>query len=189
MVQVIRVLLRHDRGLLGVVDPDGRTALHWACKHPNTKSLDVLLKSMAPAVLNAQDKEQVTALHWTIMCQHLEHLVKLLKAGANARVTDHEGRTPIHYAVSSDTPKCLRALLEADEEAVNMRDARGRAPLHLAISASVRGGGGRGGGVAIFWVGFELGCTASGGWEVMPVFVCRARLRLSSPCFSARAPT
>ena len=43
-VQVVKLLLKHRREAISVVDPDGRTAIHWASKHPSTKSIDVFLK-------------------------------------------------------------------------------------------------------------------------------------------------
>ena len=57
--------------------------------------------------------------------------------GADPRTVDAEGRTAMHYAVSNDTARCLRVLLEHSESVINARDARGRAALHLAISAEV----------------------------------------------------
>jgi hypothetical protein len=40
--------------LIAAVDSDGRTALHWACKQPSTRPLDLLLKV------------QLTIIHWYI---------------------------------------------------------------------------------------------------------------------------
>lgn len=132
--EVVRVLVKHERGLVELGDPDGRTAIHWASKHESTKCLDLLLRAAPPEVINAQDAERVTALHWAVLCQHQEHVQHLLKAGADARVVDAEGRTAMHYAVSNDNARCLRVLLEHAEDVVNAKDARGRAALHLAIS-------------------------------------------------------
>eukprot|EP00047_Mylnosiga_fluctuans_P022700 m.124605 g.124605 ORF g.124605 m.124605 type:complete len:1235 (-) comp9354_c0_seq1:147-3851(-) len=132
---ILRALVKHDRSLVELADPDGRTCLHWSTKHETTKCLDLLLKVTGPDVVNAQDNEHVTALHWAVLCQHAEHTLHLLKAGADVTVVDTEGRTALHYAVSNDNARCLRVLLEHAEEVVNYKDARGRAALHLAISA------------------------------------------------------
>jgi ankyrin repeat protein len=77
--EIVRTLIRHDRGLVDLPDPDGRTALHWATKHESTKCLDLLLRAMVAETVNAQDQEQVTALHWAVLCQHPEHTSHLLK--------------------------------------------------------------------------------------------------------------
>ncbi|EDQ86185.1 uncharacterized protein MONBRDRAFT_28628 [Monosiga brevicollis MX1] len=106
--EVIRALLRANRELLGFMDPEGRSAIHWACKHPSTRSLDILLRVAPLELINHRDTELVTPLHWSIMCRHVEHLARLLRAGADSTVADAEGRTAFHYAVSSDTPRCLR---------------------------------------------------------------------------------
>ncbi len=81
-VEVVRVLIRHDKSLVELADPDGRTCLHWSTKHENTKCMDMLLKVTSPEVINAHDSEQVTALHWAVLCQHPEHTLHLLKVRA-----------------------------------------------------------------------------------------------------------
>lgn len=129
------MLLKADHSLLEMVDPEGRTALHWSTKHPNLRCLEVLIKGTRKNILDHVDAEHATALHWSVLCQHEEHAVKLLRAGASVRVADAEGRTPLHYAVANDSQRLLKHLLDADAEAVNMQDTRGRAALHLAISS------------------------------------------------------
>eukprot|EP00730_Choanoeca_flexa_P002486 TRINITY_DN11067_c0_g1_i3.p1 TRINITY_DN11067_c0_g1~~TRINITY_DN11067_c0_g1_i3.p1 ORF type:complete len:1163 (+),score=245.02 TRINITY_DN11067_c0_g1_i3:231-3719(+) len=133
-VEVIRMLLRFDANLIGATDPDGRTAVHWACKQNSTKALDVLLKACPSSTLNAQDVDLVSALHWSVMCNHPEHIMKLMKAGCETQPFDREGRTPLHYAVSMGSQPCSEALLANDPAGINLQDSKGRSPLHLAIS-------------------------------------------------------
>eukprot|EP00056_Hartaetosiga_gracilis_P013197 m.216546 g.216546 ORF g.216546 m.216546 type:complete len:1488 (-) comp13806_c1_seq3:3847-8310(-) len=132
---IIRVLLKHDLGVLELVDPTHRSALHWSVKHPTTTSLDELLSVCSEKVVNLQDEDQVTALHWAVLCQHEMHTLHLLQAGSKLSVTDKLGRSALHYAISNDSPACLTMLLSQSPGAaiVNQKDARGRTVLHLAI--------------------------------------------------------
>jgi ankyrin repeat protein len=94
MPQVAKVLLKHDKTVIEMRDNEGRTCLHWSAKTETTKCLELLLKSAPPGLVNIQDHEcvccidvvlrrgsdrQVTALHWAVLCDHPEHIQKLLK--------------------------------------------------------------------------------------------------------------
>ena len=99
---------------------------------------------------------QVTALHWAVLCNHPEQTIRLLKvlglmfsslrsvhtscdvqAGAITQIGDAEQRTPLHYAVSNGSAKCLKALCEVADSAINLKDLRGRTALHLSIGGEV----------------------------------------------------
>lgn len=117
--EVLRTLLRADKSLIDMLDPHGRSGIHWSTKHPNSKCLEVLLKYASLDIINLCDQEQVAALHWSALCHHPEHTLRLIKAGARIDVTDHEGRTPIHYAVSNDSQRCLKACYLQDVKEMN----------------------------------------------------------------------
>ena len=89
--EVVRVLIKHDRSLVQLADPDGRTAIHWSTKHESTRCLDLLLRAADAEVINAQDGEQVTALHWAVLCQHQEHVQHLLKVRALHEIKNMSG--------------------------------------------------------------------------------------------------
>eukprot|EP00041_Stephanoeca_diplocostata_P035225 m.1233155 g.1233155 ORF g.1233155 m.1233155 type:complete len:1363 (-) comp24662_c0_seq3:2940-7028(-) len=132
---VTRFLLRTDPTLASHVGPDGRTAVHWAVKHPAPRCLDALLRASPPELLSLQDCEKQTALHWAVLCHNSEHIVRLLKAGCDPHITDELGRTALHYAVVNNSQTCMRALLDAaGPSLINIADGKGRTALHLAIA-------------------------------------------------------
>ncbi|KAJ4356516.1 uncharacterized protein N0V89_004550 [Didymosphaeria variabile] len=68
----------------------------------------------------------------TFNAEESQELVTLLiDKGANVNQKEHQGDTPLHYAVN--TPVAVRLLLEAGAEANAVNDA-GQAPLHLVTS-------------------------------------------------------
>jgi ankyrin repeat protein len=98
----------------------------------------VLLKYATLELINLCDREHVSALHWSVLCQGAEHCLRLIKGGAQLGVADAEGRTPLHYAVTNDSSRCLKVLLEnASGEEINQKDSKGRTALHMAVSAEV----------------------------------------------------
>lgn len=55
--------------------------------------------------------------------------------GANPTITDGEGRTALHYAVTKQTFECCQVLMECFPQLVDVKDDKGRIPLHLAVTA------------------------------------------------------
>ena len=56
----------------------------------------------------------------------------LLAAGADAKVPDNEGRTPLHWASTNENPAVIEALLAAGADP-RVRDSSGATPLRWAI--------------------------------------------------------
>lgn len=57
---------------------------------------------------------QRTALHWSAYCGNLENVKLLVKNKSNCGNPDVEGKTPIHWAASSQSPDaadCIKVLL------------------------------------------------------------------------------
>lgn len=69
-------------------DPMGYTGLHVASWKGNTEILDVLIKARANA--NARGPWGVTPL---MVAANEECAIKLVKAGANRNLMDHDGHT------------------------------------------------------------------------------------------------
>lgn len=64
---------------------------------------------------------------------HIEIVKLLIEKGANVRVTNNNGQTPLHYAASRNRLDVAQVLLEANSE-VNPRDNMGSTPMHRAAS-------------------------------------------------------
>ena len=59
----------------------------------------------------------------------------LQSCGANPAISDGEGRTALHYAVTKQTFECCQVLLECLPKLADTKDGKGRIPLHLAVTA------------------------------------------------------
>ena len=89
-------------------------------------------------MVNTRNDEDETALHLACLYGH-EGCVKLLiGAGADVRVCDEDGATPLHDAAAGGYTKIVRLMLEQlDDERerrtlVNTKDEDGDTPLHAA---------------------------------------------------------
>ena len=61
----------------------------------------------------------------------------LLDARADCTATDHEGRTPLHYAAARGHVDAVGALLRAGSS-IDARTARGETAADLAFNAEIR---------------------------------------------------
>ncbi|XP_065839582.1 uncharacterized protein [Oscarella lobularis] len=134
--EIIKLLLAKNKSLAEMVDPEGRTALHWAAKPDSPKALEALAKFCSSRIVNYQDDDQTTALQWSILCNHPVHARVLLRqCGADPAIRDIEGRTAFHYAVVINSLDLIQELLDWADDCINEKDERGRTPLHLAVSS------------------------------------------------------
>lgn len=54
---MVKQLLKRDSEIIGSVDDDGRTAVHWAAMVDNIEALRVLVKCGAETIKDAQDNK------------------------------------------------------------------------------------------------------------------------------------
>ncbi|KAL1837675.1 hypothetical protein VTJ49DRAFT_3525 [Mycothermus thermophilus] len=80
--------------------------------------------------------------HWQLSATVMVNIVRaLIDAGADALITDDEGRAPLHWFctyhgdMSEQHRDAFRALVRHGPAAVHTADAQGRKPLHLALAA------------------------------------------------------
>lgn len=114
-VDSMRVLLsqRTSAPLVNAVDMAGRTVLHWSVKPANVAALQLLAKHCPPEVVIARDDDSTTAAHWAVLWQRPHHLKILLKIlHADTTIGDREGRTCLHYAVSTKALDCAKVSLK-----------------------------------------------------------------------------
>eukprot|EP00049_Salpingoeca_infusionum_P016695 m.343718 g.343718 ORF g.343718 m.343718 type:complete len:1341 (+) comp16131_c0_seq8:190-4212(+) len=104
--ELIEILLRHQ-SLSQVVDCHGRTLLIRCVIDGNTALRKILLKHSVQAELSKgqlvwidmPDTQGWTALHWAARLNDVEAVEELLEAGADMRLKDVCGNTPLHLAV------------------------------------------------------------------------------------------
>ena len=137
-LEVMRVLIKQDKRVLDFVDPDGRTALHWATKPDTPDCLRLVTKHCLKDLVTFQDKDDSNPLMWAVLCGHPVHLNVLLKQCPCADLTqgDTMGHTPLHYAVTTSQEGCCQVILKHSPEVAPLPDIHGRLPIHLVISDS-----------------------------------------------------
>ena len=81
--------------------------------------------------------EQRTALHLAAMYGSHEQVQMLLQRDANVGIPDADGKTPLHWAISSKhqySCAIVQALIEHMPSVINWQDHDGRTSLHLAVA-------------------------------------------------------
>nr|XP_022906435.1 rabankyrin-5 [Onthophagus taurus] len=92
--------------------------------------------------INHKNKFGETLLHTACLNDCPQFIDKVLKLGANANlVTFDVNRSPLHYAIDSNSERCIKAFIEfnknvGDTEKVNfnLRDCEGDAPVSYALN-------------------------------------------------------
>ena len=122
--------------LINATDHTGQTALHWAAVRGSLPAIETLLRHNADYEL--RDNRGYTLAH--VASQYgqtavLYHLA--LKWGVDVDTTDHDGRTPLHWAAYKGFADTIRLLLVLDAR-YTLADKEGCTPLHWA---AIKGNG------------------------------------------------
>ncbi|XP_013135767.1 PREDICTED: transient receptor potential channel pyrexia isoform X2 [Papilio polytes] len=114
-------------------DGSGRTCLHLSCLVANEECVKLLLDHGAdPNKWDSLSEKKATPLHCAASAKCLKCVKVLINHGAdvNAGLSD---RSPLHYAVLSDAPEVVGALLEAGA-CPDTPQVFTETPLHVAAS-------------------------------------------------------
>ena len=114
------------------LQPDGMTALAWACQHGSQPTVEMLLTAGANA--NLANAYQITPLSIACEAGHGKIVSRLLAAGADATSQLAGGTTPLHLAARSGDATCIAALVAAGAE-VDSRERKKQTPLMWAAAA------------------------------------------------------
>lgn len=83
------------------------------------------------AALHERDARGNSALHWAALANDARLVSRLLAAGADARLTNAAGATPLHYGTGSE--RIVRELLQAGADP-QAKSLNGATPLHTAAA-------------------------------------------------------
>ncbi|KXS17360.1 ankyrin [Gonapodya prolifera JEL478] len=122
----------------------GQTALMLACMHHSVHTLDRLLAETSPQVLNARDATGSTALMFVLRRGPIvvEHLERLLSAGADPDGPDKSAATPLLLATLCTSLMAISTVLDygaypspRGPYAIDAIDAQGRTALIAAFDS------------------------------------------------------
>ena len=112
-----------------ISDEEGRLPIHWATHPHNPKSIQYIV-NRHPHIVHATDDANMTPLMWAAYNDQIASVSLLLSLGAEVEEKDIEGKTANHWAVHTDSAKCLRRLLKL--ESTFFKDHKGKTVLHQA---------------------------------------------------------
>ena len=119
---------------LGVANWIGHTALLATIlsQEPQLELCDYLIRQGADP--SRGDKRGCNALHYAARAKKSDVIERILEYGININTIDHNGWTPLHWAVAStkDSADVIRLLLQSGCDQ-GTRDKQGRTPRDLAI--------------------------------------------------------
>ncbi|KAJ5669112.1 ankyrin repeat-containing domain protein [Penicillium macrosclerotiorum] len=111
---IIEDIYRKNNAILSVKDASGRSALHEAVLHGQTRIVEQLLKyGIEPS---ATDIRGQTPLHLAAQRSSPAVLVALLQQGANWSIRDEDGKTPLFYAYENNLTEFLACFLKYTKE-------------------------------------------------------------------------
>jgi len=114
---------------------NGKTALELAVALKDADSIVKLLELGAtPSTKPVHIIEELTPHLFDALNKNEFHkAIQLIQAGADPNVKDHEGWTPLDFAISSEDPIVVQALIDHGAR-VDSANADGYTPLYRAIS-------------------------------------------------------
>jgi ankyrin repeat protein len=134
---IVEVLLGSVRLDLNKATTPGKTLLTEAFRREHVQIVDMLLHGLGSdeieEALNRQDLQGRTVFSHTAQrtwCQQ-ETVRYLLEKRADPNLQDHQGMTPLLYAVSYGRKEVVKMLCLSEKVNVLARDVRGRMILHL----------------------------------------------------------
>ena len=110
-VEMVKKRLKMELAKINAQDPQGKTALHEACRWNHGVVAQLLIDEGADPDL--ADTEGATPLHVSARFGQLDAIHVLLKNGANINAQDWSGNTPLHAGSGGGHPEVVRVLLDA----------------------------------------------------------------------------
>lgn len=86
---------------------------------------------------NFKDPSRVSLVHHASRCKNPGILNKLIQKGADLKVMDSQGFSPLHYAAASNSIECIKSLLSHSPELLERQGEEGQTPLFIAVQYGV----------------------------------------------------
>ena len=131
-ITTIQQILKEEefKHSIHAVDPDGKTALHFACQSGSVRAAEILIKAGANVDVQTS-KIDTNPLHIASGNGHLEIVKHLLEQGANIEGGEGSSWTPLQWASQNGQLQIVEHLLD---KAANIEGGKGSSstPLQLA---------------------------------------------------------
>ncbi|WP_218814551.1 ankyrin repeat domain-containing protein [Rickettsiella endosymbiont of Dermanyssus gallinae] len=127
------LLIEKNSFFLSMMDKQGNTPLHYACKNGNEAFVKLLLEK--GTVIDIANGEGNTPLHYACENGNGTIVNLLLKKGVGSSINSEndEGTTPLHYACKNGNGIIVNLLLKNEAtSSINNKDEKGNTPLHYA---------------------------------------------------------
>lgn len=89
------------------------TALHYACANNHIDVINFILPNLTPAQINQGNVDGSTALHWGALNGWLQVCDLLIKHGADGRIQNNNGLSPVTLAEQQNHLKVVELLLNS----------------------------------------------------------------------------
>lgn len=127
-----------------IVKPGGPKNIFEAAERGSVGFIVKLVERTIEFNINQRDRLQRTALHWAAECGHVEVVEALIDYGCDRRLTECNGRSPIHLAARGLHVPVLKSLLEGLSEhemelMVNQTDNYGITPVFMVLQKGADG--------------------------------------------------
>ena len=126
---IVKLLLSHN---LGLINTQGKAALHEAVRWGYEKLVNLLLKYDSNLV-NVQNKDGDTVLHLAVERRNESMVNLLLKRNPNLiGIQNKNGETALHLAAKEGNEGMVNLLLERDPDLIDIQNKNKETALHLA---------------------------------------------------------
>ncbi|OCT97186.1 hypothetical protein XELAEV_18009414mg [Xenopus laevis] len=118
-----------------LLDRDGNSVLHLACKAEDASTLSILLKhKQMLGIINLPNNDGLNPVHVAVLANCMLCLRLLISAGADVNAQEQKsGKSALHLAVEQDNISLAGCLLLEGDACVDSTTYDGNTPLHIAV--------------------------------------------------------
>ncbi|XP_037390095.1 transient receptor potential cation channel subfamily A member 1b [Pygocentrus nattereri] len=133
-ISALECLSEKEPELLKSRDESGASLLHHATANGNLEVIRLIVTTVGPEELNAQDDQGQTPLHWAVEKNQEESCSLLLELGADPNILSMALMSPLHLAVSRECNNLVQLLVSSGRVDVNLEGDLGNTPVMMACS-------------------------------------------------------
>ena len=129
---IMYALINADCNIRARDDIDGAMPIHVASANGNDDAVILLLEKDKTLVNETDNNGNDTPLHWAAMKDKPSTVNVLLKYGADTKIQNTDGNTPLHYASMYAGAEVIKNIVASDKSSVNMANNENMYPIHYA---------------------------------------------------------